>query len=241
MITSREWNLVWSEYSETNRLNPAQAYRQKLILTELKSATRVLDVGCGNGELLEKIQAKFPQAILGGLDGSTEALEQTKRKVNGARTFLADLSDHAPSGPLGWASHITCSEVLEHLDNPEAALCYSLRWLEPGGKIVLTVPAGPMTAFDVYLGHRRHFTANELKAMLLASGYERVSVRRAGFPFFNLYRLVVLARGEKVRDAAASPSPAAKSAMGIFRRLFAFNLPRGPWGWQLVATAHRPV
>lgn len=241
MIEARDWNLFWPRLAATNRANPAQAYRQRLILRELDSPTSVLDVGCGSGELLEKIRSHFPNARLAGLDGSRAALEETQKRIPAARTILADLADHAPSGPLGFASHLTSSEVLEHLDNPEAALCYCLRWLEPGGKIIVTVPAGPLTAFDRYLGHRRHFTANGLREMLERAGFERIRIRRAGFPFFNLYRLVILARGEKIKDVAESPTRGARIAMAFFDFLFRLNLSHGPGGWQLVATAHRPV
>jgi hypothetical protein len=35
-------------------------------------------------------------------------------------------------------------------------------------------------------------------------------------------------------------SPTAAAAMSAFDRLFRFNLPRSPFGWQIVAVATRP-
>jgi hypothetical protein len=66
---------------------------------------------------------------------------------------------------------------------------------------------------------------------------------RAGFPFFNVYRAVVRARGEAlIEDVSAEhadPSGPARLAMAAFRALFRLNLTRSPWGLQLVALARR--
>jgi hypothetical protein len=65
---------------------------------------------------------------------------------------------------------------------------------------------------------------------------------RAGFPFFNIYRLIVLLRGERlVHDAArgAGTRPA-RLVMRIFGVLFRLNLTSSPWGWQVLAAARVP-
>jgi hypothetical protein len=65
---------------------------------------------------------------------------------------------------------------------------------------------------------------------------------RAGFPFFNLYRLIVLLRGERlVDDAARGTGWLARLVMRIFGVLFRLNLTRSPWGWQLLAAARVPA
>jgi hypothetical protein len=65
------------------------------------------------------------------------------------------------------------------------------------------------------------------------------SVTGAGFPFFNLYRRLVIARGQRLVDDVAAgeagqPGLAARAAMGVFRPIFRLNLPRSAWGWQVV-------
>jgi hypothetical protein len=99
---------------------------------------------------------------------------------------------------------------------------------------VLTVPGGPRSAFDRYIGHRRHFTASRLRRLLEESGFEDVTVRRAGFPFFDLYRLVVIARGKRlIADVEQSKSELGKGTSGTALRFF------DPFGWQLLAVARR--
>jgi hypothetical protein len=44
-------------------------------------------------------------------------------------------------------------------------------------------------------GRRQHFSHNSISQVTQASGFEVLRVYRIGFPFFNLYRLTVIARG----------------------------------------------
>ena len=133
--------------------------------------------------------------------------------------------------------------MLEHVDDPVLLLRNVRGWLAPGCRLVVTVPGGPMSAFDHHIGHRRHFSPGDLAGMLREAGYHVQLSAGAGFPFFNLYRGLVMARGEAlVTDAAAdaSDTPQAKliaAAMLAFRPLLAISLPRSPMGWQTVAVA----
>ena len=66
----------------------------------------------------------------------------------------------------------------------------------------------------------------------------------AGFPFFNLYRLTVVAGGKKlVRDLDAEHAlpVSARAAMLAFSALFRLNGDAGRFGWQLVAIAAEPT
>ena len=63
---------------------------------------------------------------------------------------------------------------------------------------MVTVPGGPRTAFDRHIGHRRHYTTDALRAVLDAAGLEVELVQGAGLPFFNLYKLLVMMRGDAV-------------------------------------------
>ncbi len=78
--------------------------------------------------------------------------------------------------------------------------------------------------------------------MLRDAGFEVLLATGAGFPFFNLYRALVIARGERliedVGDGAVSP--AARAAMLVFDPLLRLSLPRSRWGTQIVAVARLP-
>jgi len=244
-----DWNRHWDAYAEANALNPAQDYRRKLILERLglerAGVARVLELGVGQGTLSSELRARFPHAELLGLDISQRGIAMARERVPGG-TFLQQdfmLPFTLPERYAAWATHAVCSEVLEHVEEPHQVLVNARRCLAPGARLVVTVPAGPRSKFDLHIGHRRHFTAKALAALLTGAGLELESLHGAGFPFFNLYRLAVLARGDKLIDDATqkgTPPLAARLAMRAFSGLFALNSGVTRWGWQLVAVALEP-
>ena len=101
-----------------------------------------------------------------------------------------------------------------------------------------------MSAFDRHIGHRQHFDRRTIQSILEKAGYSVERTYLAGFPFFNLYRLLVIARGERLpRDVQAkargTSSGTAGLAMKLFRVLFRANLLDSPFGWQVVAIARK--
>lgn len=241
-----DWDRHWQDFHDSARVNPAQDMRQRLVLGRLRrlAAARVLDVGSGSGELARVLHARLPAAHLLGLEGSAEGVSLARRKVPEAAFVQCDLRQ--PQLPDAahreWATAAVCSEVLEHLEDPRLVLINVKPFLAPGAHLLVTVPGGPMSAFDRHIGHRRHFTRRTLRELLEAAGYDVTGVWGAGFPFFNLYRLVVIARGVRlIGDAGARSRPwLAGAAMRLFGLLFRMNLDRTPLGWQLLAVA-RPA
>ncbi len=99
-----------------------------------------------------------------------------------------------------------------------------------------------MTAFDRHIGHRRHFTKARLIEMLEAAGWRVETALAAGFPVFNLYRLVVLMRGRRlIDDVSGRPGPLARAVMALFREMMPLALFDSPWGWQIAASARGPA
>ncbi len=114
-----------------------------------------------------------------------------------------------------------------------------------GCQLVVTVPGGPMSAFDRHIGHRQHFTRGSITEVMRKAGFEVERVYLAGFPFFNLYRLTVILRGEKLvsdvdaGNAAGGAGVLARVVMRLFGLAFRVNLLNSPWGWQVVAVARK--
>lgn len=55
-----------------------------------------------------------------------------------------------------------------------------------------------MTKLDHHIGHRKHYNQKTLTTLLKQSGFNNFKVYAAGWPFFNLYRLMLLSRGDKL-------------------------------------------
>jgi SAM-dependent methyltransferase len=246
-----DWEAHWTHFAGSNAQNPAQAYRRHLIHHALRLGSapppvRLLELGCGHGDFARDVLHTHPGIDFVGLDRAQTAVNLARESVTSGRFFQADLTDPKtlPKEVHGFATHAVCTEVLEHVDDPVAMLRGARVLFAPGCRVVITVPAGPRSAFDLHIGHRRHFTVESLSAMLEAAGLRPLSVEGAGFPFFNLYRLTVLARGKAlIQDAEGdgrSLPASARAAMRAFSTLFRFNRDNGRFGWQLVAIAAEP-
>ena len=243
-----DWDRHWDAHAASNALNPAQAYRRALIFEALAlgraiAPVRLIEFGSGQGELTSEIATRYPKVELVGVDLSATGIAIARAKVPGAQFFQQDLTQPFADRYRGWATHAICSEVLEHLDDPLTALHNLRACLAPGGSLVITVPGGPMSAFDRHIGHRAHFTQARLQQLLLAAGFDVPAVQGAGFPFFNLYRLTVIARGRRlIADAQGTLSTPARAAIWTFSRLFRWNSRESSLGWQLLAVARpRPL
>jgi SAM-dependent methyltransferase len=242
---AEEWERHWPAYDQAAQINPAQRYRRKLIFSALerdsrKGPLRLLDLGCGQGDFLRAALQTFPGAQLAGLDLSQAALSLAKERIPEARLVCADFSKPLtlPVDLQRWATHLVCTEVLEHLDHPAQFLSEIRGAISGGGKLLVTVPGGPRSAFDLHIGHRRHYTADSLSQLFNVTGYRTIAVAAAGFPFFNLYRLAVILRGRRLiadigGENTGRVSPSAVLAMRVFDQLFRFNHHQSRWGWQI--------
>jgi SAM-dependent methyltransferase len=250
-VSTDDWNQHWTSYAAAAARNPAQAYRRKLIfdalaLGDARAPVRLLDLGSGSGVFASEVLTVRPDAQVVGLDLSESGVQMAKQRVPQAEFFQQDFTRPIglPDRYRGWATHAVCSEVLEHLDDPAATLRNVRTLFAPGCRLVVTVPAGPMSAFDRHIGHRRHFRPSELEYTVRGAGLEVADLRGAGFPFFNVYRLAVVARGEKLiedTDARQTDLPlSARAAMRVFSTLFRFNTSATRLGWQLVAVGTEP-
>jgi SAM-dependent methyltransferase len=240
-----DWDRHWSAYREAAQKNPANRFRRRLVFQALAlgpGPIRLLDIGSGPGELLAAVKAAHPHAELAGVELSREGIAAAQRLLPDARFVQRDLMEPGtfPAALQGWATHAVCSEVLEHVDDPVRFLANVRPSLAPGCRLVITVPGGPMSAFDRKIGHRRHYTADALATLLRAAGLAVDWVHGAGFPFFNLSRLAVVARGAALARDLEQDSGlplSARAAMAAFDGLLRISRTSGERGWQIAACA----
>ena len=185
--TLEPWERHWERFAASNRVNPGPAYRRRLIhhLLGAEAAgpgAAILDIGCGPSDLLAELAERYPQAAIAGVDLSRSGLALARGKLPRALLVQSDFAAAAPEELHGWASHAVCSEVLEHVDDPAGLLAAAAACLRPGGRLVVTVPGGPMSAFDRHLGHRRHYTRSRLAGLLEEADFRLDLAVAAGFP-----------------------------------------------------------
>jgi SAM-dependent methyltransferase len=246
------WDRHWDEYAASAESNPAQRFRRRLVRSVIAESMargrgRILDLGSGQGDLAAELVRDFPNAEVLGVELSEAGVRIASRKVLQATFLQQDLLQRVPwnSPYRAWADFAVCSEVLEHLDDPVLFLKNSAALMSPGCKLIVTVPGGPMSAFDKHIGHRRHFSRLDLTRVLEDAGFPVVTVQASGYPFFNLYRRVVILRGAAlIQDVSSRPNVLARwsseALMALFRLLFTMNKATGSRGWQMLAVAQWP-
>ncbi len=245
-----DWDALWEEHERANDANPAQDMRRRLclrLIADDDEPGRLLDIGSGLGQFIEHAHKRWPDAELQGVEMAAKGVEISRKRIPAAKFDVVDLiaDPKPPAARKKWATHAVCSEVLEHVDDPVLLMRNALQWLAPGCRVVVTVPGGPMSAFDRYIGHRRHFTPQDVYDLLTEAGYEVESSTGAGFPFFNLYRRLVIGRGEKLvaeteAEGAPSGSRLVRAGMVVFGPLLWLSSFRSRRGWQRVAVARVP-
>jgi SAM-dependent methyltransferase len=149
---------------------------------------RLCDLGCGGGQLLEEVRARFAEAELCGVDLSPAQIERNRRRHPEVRWLAMDLDEEAPLPPdlLGACDTVVAMELIEHVARPDRLLGTALRLASPAGRLILSTQSGPLRETERRVGHRRHFTAGEMRGLLSAAGWRPLRVWNSGFPFHDL-------------------------------------------------------
>jgi ubiquinone/menaquinone biosynthesis C-methylase UbiE len=111
---------------------------------------RLLDMGCGTGQLLQEIAGAFPQhgrLELKGIDASPGMIEVARTKDYGRPVVLEVRSIDEADEPAGSFDLIACTHSLHYYPDPLVALGKLSRWLRPGGHCIL-VQAFTNTRYD---------------------------------------------------------------------------------------------
>ncbi|MEE4208812.1 MAG: methyltransferase domain-containing protein [Parvularcula sp.] len=98
----------------------------------------ILDIGCGPGFVLSRLtQSSSPSRIV-GVDFSNVALKHASALLPFGEFMIHDIYS-----PLDQTFDIVlCTEVLEHLEDPESGLRTVLGSVGAGGRAIITVPDG---------------------------------------------------------------------------------------------------
>lgn len=229
-MSNVDYEQWWEDYDELNRLNPATLIRTKIIAKTIADQRykKILDVGCGTGELLEYLHNNFPKKDLYGTDISKKALEILKKKGITQNVFIADLEKAIKL--KGKYDAVVCSEVIEHLKNWGQSIHAFGTCVNTNGIVIITTQTGKIYPHHVQLGHLQHFDPNDIADELKKAGFKILIKKTIGWPFMNLKNH--LASNPLMRGALLSKDRKIailqKASLKIFYYLFLLSPFPGP-------------
>jgi len=146
---------------------------------------RILDVGCGTGELLARIAAKYPSVRLAGLDPVAEMLAMAREKLRPEVNLQVGWANALP-WPDGTFDLVVSCNMFHYITHPVQAVGEMERVLRPGGRIVITDWCDDYLACrlcNVYLrlvskAHYKTYRQAECISLLRQAGQARAIVER---------------------------------------------------------------
>jgi 2-polyprenyl-3-methyl-5-hydroxy-6-metoxy-1,4-benzoquinol methylase len=135
---------MYKDYGfENGQPSHTQAYLWRPIcaLLDIKQPYGILDLGCGNGALVNELIKLGFDAY--GTDASPQGIEQAN-KINAGRFYLQDLSSDDLPVQLKdkKIKTIISTEVIEHLYSPRAFVSFAKKILleNEGGEFIVSTP-----------------------------------------------------------------------------------------------------
>lgn len=213
---------------------------------------RVLEVGCGNGNVLRHLAKACPDGLTVGMDFFDEGLRFAR-----VRTSCPLVRGDARLSPFGRRFQIVgMFDVLEHIDDDARMLRDAYSFLEPGGALLLTVPAGKAlwSYFDEASHHFRRYEPSELTQKLRNSGFEIEHLSHFMCAIYPLLWMNRRFQQDRRGGAQSDPGqwarrefnivPVINELLSAFLTLETSWVSRGrrlPFGTSLLAVARRPA
>ena len=132
-----EYSKAAGRYDEKWAFYLEATTQETLCRIPMTAAARVLDVGCGTGELLRRLRAKYPDAVLAGLDPVAEMLDVAREKLSGREDLRIGYADSLPWPAASFDVVVSCN-MFHYITHPVEALTEMARVIRPGGALVLT-------------------------------------------------------------------------------------------------------
>ena len=154
----------------------------KLLNPLISDGMKILDIGCSNGSLINKINSNKNLEIH-GIDISSKAIKYSKNK--GLQNTQVMDADKLKYGDKEF-DIIIASDVLEHIENDNDALLEWKRVLKDNGFAIIFVPAimALWSHNDIYSEHFRRYEKSQFRRRLINSGF---NIERSSYWNFTLF------------------------------------------------------
>lgn len=191
LSSSENWSDTLPVASEAKPLGYFSCDRPELVPLIPAEATRILEVGCGEGRFAKTLRAAHPASRLEivGVEVN-EAASQVARNVLD-RLIVGNVEQLE----VTYENYFDCvvfADVLEHLVDPWKVLRRSRRFLKDGGRIVASIPNVQhwTVLANLFRGrwdyaeygimdntHLRFFTRRSIRHLFESTGFGAIDVR----------------------------------------------------------------
>jgi SAM-dependent methyltransferase len=183
-LTNKELELFYGDEYELNTLGREEHYfftddgyiaRSKAffdwILPHLpEGSSSLLEVGCGEGNLLSWFSSECKNIVVEGIDGSEKAVKLAKNKglcvsqgfITGKEAGLDKMYDT-----------IVLVNVIEHVNDISAFISVLKKSVFPKGRIIMTLPIQDFGGYDIFFAeHVWHFLVKHFVHVLKRNGLD---------------------------------------------------------------------
>jgi 2-polyprenyl-3-methyl-5-hydroxy-6-metoxy-1,4-benzoquinol methylase len=153
-----------------------QGIEGEVLFLNAQPGGKLLDIGCGSGERMEKMQRLG--WTVSGIDFDKKAVEVAKRRG-------LDVACGTIPGtwfPADTFDVVTLSQVIEHVPDPIELLRECQRILKPGGRVVVTTPNTASWGYRLFKEHWRGLEPPRHLHLFGPSSIQQ-TLRKAGFDF----------------------------------------------------------
>jgi SAM-dependent methyltransferase len=185
-----DYEIYWDNYS-THSEHPSVRLRYRFIINQLKKIhfNSLLDIGCGDGYLINLIKNNFPGKKLYGTDISIKAIKLNSSRYKDIQFFPLDISSKKIDENNKY-DVVICSEVIEHLENWEQALKNLSNLINENGYLILTTQSGKRYLSDINNGHLQHYGLSNLEIELSKVNLNPFTSYKKGWPFYEMQKWV---------------------------------------------------
>ena len=147
---------------------------------------KILEMGFGTGICLYEFYRLGHSCT--GFEIENKSRELADLIFNTPNKIL-DLHSELDEKWIGEFEYLSAFEVLEHIQDDLEQVRSWRRFLQPGGKLILSVPAKQhlFGYVDKLVGHVRRYDRDELIRLLQDGGFSITTFYCYGYPFCNLF------------------------------------------------------
>ena len=158
----------------------------------------VVEVGCGMGAMACRLAAAYEYR---GYEPDRRSFETAEHRLDEFGRGEV-LNEPLPDAPDRQFDILCAFEVLEHIEDDSMAMKKWVRWIKPGGSVILSVPANPrrFAVGDAAVGHFRRYDKERLTAVMNDAGLAVTGLSAWGMPIGYLIegtRNMILAAGKE--------------------------------------------